>query len=207
MLGCRGDFVRIGGVEGIAEVEQRKCKRIARVGEHKHIAAVLRVPKNIPSGKIGFVHHILIINNAYNAPEQRNGIFVVRVEICVLVSFVNVLVVRHIVEIYLFEHTLAYHSADHIVGGNDYIVVGGACAHFGVQLLVGGKEGVVHLNAGQLLKILVYIHEVDRVVCEKFTPVADVYFYSLPVELFIVFFILNLCGIVAGGAVCKCGYR
>ena len=57
-----------------------------------------------------------------------------------------------------FQHALVDHLANHVIAGDDDVVIAAAAFQLGVHAFVGVVGGVVYVDAGKLFKLLHHVH-------------------------------------------------
>ena len=174
-------FFRGLGVDVMAALEGRNGVGVAAVVEHQDVAGILFIPQVRPTGGC-LVHHRGVVDDAGGAQHVGHRIGVLGVVIRVAVFRVDLLEVGDVVVVEGLEHPFCDHLGHHVVRGNHHIVVRRAGFQFGVHGLVGIEGGVVHLDAGQVLKGGHHVQAVVRAVGDVLTPVVDVQSHVLALE-------------------------
>ena len=99
---------------------------------------------------------------------RDSGVLVLRVKAQALVAVVDLLIVGDIVIVELRQHVLGNEPGDHIVRGDDDVIVAGAGLEQGIEGLVALSRLVVDLDAGFLLELI------NQILIDVFTPAAHV---------------------------------
>lgn len=150
-------------------------ERVAAVVEHQHLPGVLFVPQDAPAlFQVALVHHRPVVHDAHEAPGIGHAVFVLRVERFGAVCVADERRVGDIGGVKLLQHALGGHFADHIIAGDDDVVIAAAAFQLGVQALVGVVGGVVDADARQVFKFLHHIHGAVGAARDVFAPVVDI---------------------------------
>ena len=169
-----------------AEIVHRGAEGITAVVELQDIARVFFVPQQIPRADILLVHHRGVIDDTDHTVQIGNGIIAVpvtvqvRIVIRVLKSVQNVADRGNVAVIQLGKQVLVNEALDHIVRGDDHVIVDRAGGDLGVHRLVAGIRRVVYLYALAgfleipLLEHFVYVKRALRAVGDILAPVVNV---------------------------------
>ena len=110
------------------------------------------VIEGAPAGDF-LIHHSGVVDNAQGAPGVGDGIPVFRVVRQVFKPVVNEAEVGNLAVVQRFQHIFRNETADHIVGGNNYIVVRSAAAQQGVERLITFGGLVIDPDTGLFLEL------------------------------------------------------
>ena len=163
-----GELLLVGGVDIIAQVQQRRRQGIAGVVDHQHLAGIFGVKHGVPACD-GLVHHGLVVNDAQAAPGIGHGVLVLRVVAQMGELLPDELEVGNVVVVQLRQTVLLNEAGNHIVGGHDHVEVRAAHGDQAVQRLVALGGLIVDVDAGGLLKLG------DQLLVDILTPGAHVH--------------------------------
>ena len=163
------DLGLIGGVYVVAQVVQGHGESVPGVVDEQDVSGVVVGEHGPPAGD-GLIHHGGVVDNAQGAPGVGDGVLVVGIEGQVLVLLADLLIVGDLAVIQLLEPVFLDQPGDHIVRGDNHIVVDAAGLKLGVELLIGGSGIVVYLDTGFFLKLC------NQVGVDILAPTAHIYF-------------------------------
>ena len=164
-----GDLVRVGGVVGVAQALEGDADGVPGVVDHQDIVAVFLIPQQIPAAGVRLVHHGGVVDDTHQAPHIGDRVQVLRVVLGILQLRIHVGEVGNVVEVQGLQLVLIDEAGDHVVGGDDHVVVGAVAVQHGIHGLVALEGLVVDLDAGLFLKVLQDGH------VDVLAPVVDVY--------------------------------
>ena len=161
------DLTLISGIDGVAQIVQRNAQGVTGVADHHHIVGVLLIEHRAPTGN-GLVYHSGVIDDAQSTPGVRYGIQILWIIGQIPESWVDLLKVGDLAVVQLLKHPLLNQLRDHIVRGDDNIIVRSAQGQGRIQRLVALGGLVVDLDAGLLLKFI------DQACVDILTPAAHI---------------------------------
>ena len=161
------DLAGIGGVHRIAQVEQGRAQGVPGVVDEQHVPGVLVVIQSAPAVRL-LIHHIRVVDESQGAPGVGDGVPVLRVVGQVAEAPVDFFKVGNLAVVQLLQHPLLHELGDHVVGGDDDVVVRAAAFQQGVEGFVALGGLVVHPDAGGVLKLA------DEILVDILPPGADV---------------------------------
>ena len=142
----------IGGVQGIAQVQQGGGHGVPGVAEHQDVSGIPGIEHGAPAGD-GLVHHGGVVDDAHGAPGIGDGVLVLRIIGQVFEAVGDLFKVGDVAVVQFREHILLNELGDHVVGGDDDVVVPGAAFQQGVEGLVALRRLIVDHDAGLFLKL------------------------------------------------------
>ena len=163
------DLVGVRAVHVVPEAQQGHGQGVPDGVVLPDLLRVLLVPEDVPAVHL-FVHHLGVVEDAHGAPHIGQGVLVAGIEgVGHLVHPVgDVLLIGDLAHIEGHQQIVLDELFDDIVGGEAH-VVGVVCgAELDEHLLVAGHLGIVHLDAGLLLK------EADELGVDVLAPVQHV---------------------------------
>ena len=157
----------VSGIHRVPQVQQGDAQSIPGVVDKQHVPGVLGIEHGAPAGN-GLLHLGGIVDDAQSAPGVGHGVLVLRIVRQILEAVVDLLKIGDVIIIELGQHILFDQLGDHVVGGDDDVIVHAAHAQLGIEDLVALCGLVVDFDAGLFFKL------VDQGLVDIFTPAAHV---------------------------------
>ena len=161
------NLLLIRGVHGIAQVHQGDAKCVPGVVDQQHVAGVGRIEHGVPTCD-GAVDHAGIVDDAKCAPGIRNGVLVLRIIGQILEPRVDLFKIGNIIVIEFGQHVLFNQLRDHIIGGDNHVVIHAAHTELRIEGLIALCGDIIDSDSGFFLKL------VDQGFIDVFTPAAHV---------------------------------